>query len=143
MPGVARDVRLSPGAVVAAAVVGTRLPVLLLGVGAGIAFNPVLLAAMGDVEPQEAGLASGVVNTSFMMGGALGLAILVAVSSWWTEGQPDPTSLEALNSGFQVAFAVGAVFAAAAAVIGGVCLRPKPMGTPDKAVDDEVAVPVH
>ena len=51
---------------------------LLLGIGAGIAFNPVLLAAMGDVEPHEAGLASGVVNTSFMMGGALGLAVLVA-----------------------------------------------------------------
>jgi hypothetical protein len=48
-----------------------------------------------------------VVNTSFMMGGALGLAILVAVSSWWTGGQPDPTSLESLHGGFQVAFAVG------------------------------------
>src|SRR5215468_7349529 len=43
---------------------------ILLGVGAGTAFNPVLLAAMGDVEPDEAGLASGLVNTSFMMGGA-------------------------------------------------------------------------
>ena len=52
---------------------------VLLGIGAGIAFNPVLLAAMGDVEPHEAGLASGVVNTSFMMGGALGLAVLVAL----------------------------------------------------------------
>ena len=51
---------------------------VLLGLGAGIAFNPVLLAAMGDVEPHEAGLASGVVNTSFMMGGALGLAVLVS-----------------------------------------------------------------
>ena len=87
-------------------------PMVLLGLGAGIAFNPVLLAAMGDVEPHEAGLASGVVNTSFMMGGALGLAVLVAVSSWRTGVQPDPSSLEALNGGFQVAFAVGAVFAA-------------------------------
>src|SRR5205823_5662527 len=43
---------------------------LLLGVGAGMAFNPVLLAAMSDVAPEESGLASGVVNTSFMMGGA-------------------------------------------------------------------------
>src|SRR5881398_1825401 len=57
---------------------------ILLGFGAGIAFNPVLLAAMGDVEPQEAGLASGIVNTSFMMGGALGLAVLVSVSTWLT-----------------------------------------------------------
>jgi MFS family permease len=116
---------------------------VLLGLGAGIAFNPVLLAAMGDVEPHEAGLASGVVNTSFMMGGALGLAILVAVSSWWTGGQPDPTSLESLHGGFQVAFAVGAVFAAAAAAIGGAYLRPKPMVVPDAEAVDEVAVPVH
>ena len=55
---------------------------IVLGMGAGIAFNPVLLAAMGDVEPHEAGLASGLVNTSFMMGGALGLAALVALSDW-------------------------------------------------------------
>ncbi len=47
---------------------------LLLGLGAGIAFNPMLLAAMSDVEPSQSGLASGVVNTAFMMGGALGLA---------------------------------------------------------------------
>ena len=59
---------------------------LLLGAGAGIAFNPVLLAAMGDVEPHESGLASGVVNTSFMMGGALGLAVLVSLSTWRTDG---------------------------------------------------------
>ncbi|WP_054447662.1 MFS transporter, partial [Achromobacter xylosoxidans] len=44
---------------------------LLLGLGAGIAFNPMLLAAMSDVEPSQSGLASGVVNTAFMMGGAL------------------------------------------------------------------------
>jgi EmrB/QacA subfamily drug resistance transporter len=49
---------------------------ILLGFGAGIAFNPMLLAAMSDVGPEESGLASGVVNTAFMMGGALGLAVL-------------------------------------------------------------------
>jgi len=51
-----------------------------LGIGAGIAFNPVLLAAMSDVAPSESGLASGVVNTAFMMGGALGLAILASLA---------------------------------------------------------------
>ena len=124
-------------------VVNVLPAMILLGLGAGIAFNPVLLAAMGDVEPHEAGLASGVVNTSFMMGGALGLAVLVAVSSWWTGTQPDPSSLESLNGGFQVAFAIGAVFAATAAVIGGAWLRPKPMAMPDLEVSDEVPVPVH
>src|SRR6476659_8792108 len=54
---------------------------ILLGIGAGMAFNPVLLAAMSDVAPTESGLASGVVNTSFMMGGALGLAILVSLAA--------------------------------------------------------------
>jgi EmrB/QacA subfamily drug resistance transporter len=106
---------------------------VLLGIGAGIAFNPVLLAAMGDVEPHEAGLASGVVNTSFMMGGALGLAVLVAVSDSRTESlaASGSNAVESLHGGLQVAFAVGAVFAALAAVIGGVFLRPQPMEMPD------------
>jgi EmrB/QacA subfamily drug resistance transporter len=105
---------------------------VLLGIGAGIAFNPVLLAAMGDVEPHEAGLASGVVNTSFMMGGALGLAVLVAVSDARTASltASGSSAVEALHGGLQVAFAVGAVAAGLAAVVGGVFLRPQPMGMP-------------
>ena len=54
---------------------------LLLGVGCGMALNPVMLAAMNDVAPSESGLASGVVNTSFMMGGALGLAVLASLAA--------------------------------------------------------------
>ncbi|GAA4706731.1 DHA2 family efflux MFS transporter permease subunit [Nocardioides conyzicola] len=113
---------------------------LLLGAGAGIAFNPVLLAAMGDVEPHESGLASGVVNTSFMMGGALGLAVLVSLSSSRTSSllADGAGSLEALNGGFQLAFGAGACFAALAALVGGVFLRPKPMAMPD----DESGSPV-
>lgn len=108
---------------------------LLLGAGAGIAFNPVLLAAMGDVEPHESGLASGVVNTSFMMGGALGLAVLVSLSTARTESlvASGAAPLEALNGGFQIAFAAGAVAAALAAIVGGVFLRPKPMAAPGEA----------
>jgi EmrB/QacA subfamily drug resistance transporter len=114
---------------------------VLLGVGAGIAFNPVLLAAMGDVEPHEAGLASGVVNTSFMMGGALGLAVLVAISSARTSSlaADGAAPVIALNEGLQVAFLAGAVCAVGAAVVGGVFLRPKPMGGHD--VPDPDAVP--
>ena len=63
---------------------------ILLGLGAGMAFNPVLLAAMSDVEPSEAGLASGVVNTSFMMGGALGLAVLASLAASRTVGETLP-----------------------------------------------------
>ena len=114
---------------------------LLLGAGAGIAFNPVLLAAMGDVEPHESGLASGVVNTSFMMGGALGLAVLVSLSSWRTSALlADGTEpLAALNGGFQVAFAVGAVSALTAAVVGGALLRPRPLQVPDEVAVGAVA----
>ena len=112
---------------------------ILLGLGAGIAFNPVLLAAMGDVEPHEAGLASGVVNTSFMMGGALGLAVLVSLSSWRTTdlAAGGTAPLEALNSGYQLAFAAGAVMAAAAAAVGGTLLRPKPMQVPEPEGESE------
>jgi MFS family permease len=99
---------------------------ILLGVGAGMAFNPVLLAAMSDVEPKDAGLASGLVNTSFMMGGALGLAVLasIAASRTHTLRLGGASELNALTGGYHLAFLVGAAFAAAAAVIGGTRLRP-------------------
>ena len=101
---------------------------LLLGFGAGIAFNPVLLAAMSDVAPQESGLASGVVNTSFMMGGGLGLAVLASVASSRTNsllagGEP---RLAALLGGYHVAFLIGAAFAATAALVGVTVLRARP-----------------
>jgi EmrB/QacA subfamily drug resistance transporter len=98
---------------------------ILLGLGAGMAFNPVLLAAMSDVEPQEAGLASGVVNTSFMMGGALGLAVLASLAAsrsdtLLSEGE---NQAAALTGGYHVAFFVGAIFAVVAAALGGLLLR--------------------
>ena len=66
---------------------------VLLGLGAGVAFNPMLLAAMSDVEPSRSGLASGLVNTAFMMGGALGLAALASLAAarsadWRRPGPP-------------------------------------------------------
>jgi EmrB/QacA subfamily drug resistance transporter len=110
---------------------------LLLGLGAGMAFNPVLLAAMGDVEPAEAGLASGVVNTSFMMGGAVGLAVLASAAASRTSTLVDAghSQAGALTGGYHVAFLLGAVFAAAAAVLGTTLLRegaaePAPHGEP-------------
>jgi EmrB/QacA subfamily drug resistance transporter len=98
---------------------------ILLGLGAGMAFNPVLLAAMSDVEPTEAGLASGVVNTSFMMGGALGLAVLASVAASRTDTllAAGESQAAALTGGYHVAFFLGAVFAAGAAAIGGLLLR--------------------
>lgn len=93
---------------------------LLLGGGAGIAFNPVLLAAMSDASPEESGLASGIVNTSFQLGGALGLAILASLAASRTgaelaQGHAQP---EALTAGYGAAFLAGAVFAGLAALLG-------------------------
>ena len=98
---------------------------VLLGIGAGIAFNPMLLAAMGDVEPQDAGLASGVVNTAFMMGGALGLAVLASLAAARTAQLQSAGAAEAvaLNGGYQLAFLVGACFAAGTALLGWFALR--------------------
>jgi MFS family permease len=98
---------------------------LLLGLGAGMAFNPVLMAAMSEVGPEDSGLASGVVNTSFMMGGSLGLACLASLAASRTTSAlaQDVGQAAALASGYRVAFLVGALFAALAAVIGGALLR--------------------
>ena len=98
---------------------------LLLGIGAGIAFNPVLLAAMSDVSPREAGLASGVVNTSFMIGGALGLAVLASLAASRTDTllASGDGAVEALHGGYRIAFLAGALFAALAATVGGAFLR--------------------
>jgi MFS family permease len=98
---------------------------ILLGFGAGMAFNPMLLAAMGDVGPSEAGLASGVVNTAFMMGGALGLAILASVAASRTDSLrgSGESAVDALLGGYHLAFLVGAIFAITAATIGAVFLR--------------------
>jgi EmrB/QacA subfamily drug resistance transporter len=118
---------------------------ILLGLGAGMAFNPVLLAAMSDVAPSEAGLASGVVNTSFMMGGALGLAVLasLAASRYDTLLAAGDSEAAALTGGYHVAFFVGAIFAAVAAALGGLLLRqgayaaahPELEGEPEPAVE--------
>ncbi|MCY1165417.1 Multidrug resistance protein Stp [compost metagenome] len=116
---------------------------LLLGLGAGMAFNPVLLAAMSDVDPSESGIASGVVNTSFMMGGALGLAVLASLAAARTDGlaSSGASALAALNGGYQLAFVIGAVFAAVAGVLGAVLLRPGtavgagPQGEPAAVMD--------
>jgi len=109
---------------------------ILIGIGAGMAFNPVLLAAMGDVEPSEAGLASGLVNTSFMMGGALGLAVLASIAASRTHSLRvgGAGELSALTGGYHLAFLVGAAFAALAAVLGGTLLREaQPAAEPEVA----------
>ena len=106
---------------------------LLLGIGAGIAFNPVLMAAMNDVEPSESGLASGIVNTSFMMGGALGLAVLASIAASHSDTliALGADNRAALNGGYHAAFFGGAVFALLAAAVGAAFIRTDPARAAD------------
>jgi EmrB/QacA subfamily drug resistance transporter len=94
-------------------------PMMLAAVGLGLAFVSMTVAAVSGVEAHEAGLASGLINTSQQIGGALGLAILATVANSTTDdalasGTAMPS---ALTEGFQAAFAVGAGIAIAGAVL--------------------------
>jgi EmrB/QacA subfamily drug resistance transporter len=96
------------------------LPVLLLlGAGVGSTFPALMTLAMSDVAPQDAGLASGLVNTSAQVGGALGLAVLATSAATHTSslskaGKP---FADALTSGYHVAFLIGAGLVGLAIVI--------------------------
>jgi EmrB/QacA subfamily drug resistance transporter len=98
---------------------------VLTGLGAGVAFNPLLLSAMSDVAPDESGLASGVVNTSFMMGGALGLAILASLAAAHTDSMTvaGADAATALNSGYHLAFLLGALAAVIASTLAAAFVR--------------------
>lgn len=105
---------------------------LLMGLGGGMAFNPLLLAAMNDVDEDEAGLASGVVNTSFMMGGALGLAVLASLADARTQAllRSGENAITALNSGYQLAFLIGGLFTFLGAALGAAFIQSKTTNTP-------------
>ena len=103
-------------------------PSMLAAIGLGLSFVPVTIAAVTNVKPDEAGLASGLINTSQQIGGALGLAILATVATSTTDdvfasGERNPAV--ALTEGFQDAFLVGAGMAILAAVLAAVLISSK------------------
>ncbi|GAA1852261.1 MFS transporter [Pseudonocardia ailaonensis] len=99
------------------------VPMVLVTLGAGIAMMPLALAATGGVPRSEAGVASGLINTTRQVGGAVGLGVLAAVAASVTGGSADP-ALQV--SGQRAAFVVAAAFTLAAALIPLVGLRTRP-----------------
>jgi predicted MFS family arabinose efflux permease len=103
------------------------LPVmLLLGVGAGLSFPSLMTIAMSGAEPHEAGLASGLVNTSMQVGGALGLAVLATLSASRAKDvlASGAGSAEAISSGLHLALAIGAGLVIVALIVGVAVLAP-------------------
>ncbi|HEY5318656.1 MAG TPA: MFS transporter, partial [Solirubrobacteraceae bacterium] len=103
-------------------------PSLLAAFGLGFAFVPVTIAAVTGIEPDEAGLASGLINTSQQVGGALGLAILATVANSRTQSLLHAgvhNASIALTKGFDRAFLVGAGFAIAGAILAAVLISSK------------------
>ena len=104
------------------------LPSLIAAVGLGFAFVSMTIAAVAGVGPQQAGLASGLINTSQQVGGALGLAILVSVATTKTDSVMTaaggaPSALPgALTEGFRAAFTVGIGFAVVGAILAAVLI---------------------
>ena len=108
---------------------------LVLGIGAAFGFMAVILASTAGVPEDEAGLASGLVNTSQQMGGALGLAALAAVAALVTgTANPDPA---ALNSGYHVAFLAGAVCVVLGAALALALLRLPEHAEPEQATEED------
>jgi MFS family permease len=130
---------LLPGLVLIAAglVLFTRAPVdgnyvqhvlpvmILLGLGAGMSFPALMTLAMSGATPEDAGLASGLVNTSAQVGGALGLAVLATLSATRTHDVvgAGKVTASALTSGYHLAFVIGAVLVLAAAVVAATVLK--------------------
>jgi EmrB/QacA subfamily drug resistance transporter len=99
---------------------------VLLGAGAGLAFPTLMGLAMSGATPQDSGLASGLVNTSVQVGGAVGLAVLATLATERTDGllASGESAAAALNGGFHLAYLIGAALAAVAIVVAAWVFRP-------------------
>ena len=122
--------------------VGDLLPgFLLIAVGLGFSFVPISIAALAGVQSSEAGLASGLFNTSQQIGGALGIAALSAIATSTTEnGVASGTAVpQALTDGFETAFVWGGIIAAVGILVGLVLVRQSDLEAP---VEEEVPEPL-
>jgi predicted MFS family arabinose efflux permease len=144
---------LLPGLVLIAAGLGlfTQVPVdgsyvtdvlptmLLLGSGAGLSFPALMTLAMSGATPSDAGLASGLVNTTLQVGGALGLAVLATLSATRSETllEQGESTAAALTEGYQLAFVIGAGLVVAAIAIAVTVLQPAAQAVPEPETEGE------
>ena len=100
-------------------------PMVLLGLGAGLGFPALATLAMSGATPSDSGLASGLVNTSVQVGGAIGLAVLATLASEHTKSlrADGESTAAALNSGYHLAYLIGAGLVAVAVLIAVTVLR--------------------
>jgi MFS family permease len=115
--------------------------VIVLGIGAGLAFPSLTILAMADATPSDSGLASGLLNTTTQMGAALGLAVLATLSTNRSgeligAGQ---SATSALSGGYHFAWAIGAGLVIAAIGLAAVVLRPRPSALSERSLADEEA----
>jgi MFS family permease len=118
------------------------LPASLVAAGGmSLAYIPALMSAVSHAKKEESGLASGIVNTSYQIGSALGLAIMVAIASAQTlvDEKNGIGSIEALNNGFHLAFIIAAIVAAISAIVAFVAIK-KHNTTGGKKEEEEVMV---
>jgi EmrB/QacA subfamily drug resistance transporter len=114
---------------------------VLLGFGAGLSFPSIMGLAMSGSTPQDSGIASGLVNTSMQVGGAIALSVLATFAAERTSSQREggASPLEALNAGFHVAYFIAAGIAALAIVAAALVLRDEPAPEWDAEAAGELA----
>jgi MFS family permease len=117
--------------------VGDLLPgFLLVAVGMAFSFVPISIAALAGVRNEEQGLASGLINTSQQIGGALGIAVLSTIATTQAEDRiaAGTAAPQAFVDGFQLAFLVGAVIAAVGVVVSLTLVRGRDLEPAPEAV---------
>ncbi|QFG21663.1 MFS transporter [Actinomadura sp. WMMB 499] len=116
------------------------LPAQLVGgIGLGIGFVAATIGGVQDVAPQDSGIASGLINTSQQIGGALGLAVLASVAATVTEGRPAAAPLpDSLTQGYTAGLLGAAAFYLAAVLTAVLLMRPRPdRGGPGATVPEQ------
>jgi EmrB/QacA subfamily drug resistance transporter len=122
------------------------LPAMILfGLGAGLAFPSLMTLAMSGATRSDSGLASGLVNTSVQVGGAIGLAVLATLATERTAGllADGEQTASALNSGYHLAYLIGVVLVVAAIVVAVAVLQPEERAKAEVEPEPAVAEPAY